>query len=30
MVSVLEPIFSNFYMSNTENKVFNIINKPNI
>ena len=30
MGSVLGPIFSNFYMSNFENKVFNTINKPNI
>ena len=30
MGSVLEPIFSNFYMSALENKVFNTINKPNI
>ena len=28
--SVLGPIFSNFYMSALENKVFNTINKPNI
>ena len=26
---VLESIFSNFYMSDLENKVFNTINKPN-
>ena len=30
MGSVLGPIFSNFYMSDLENKVFNTINKPNI
>ena len=30
MGSVLGPIFSNFYMSALENKVFNTINKPNI
>ena len=30
MGSVLESIFSNFYMSALENKVFNTINKPNI
>ena len=30
MGSVLVPIFSNFYMSALENKVFNTINKPNI
>ena len=30
MRSVLGPIFSNFYMSALENKVFNTINKPNI
>ena len=30
MVSVLGPIFDNFYMSALENKVFNTINKPNI
>ena len=30
MGSVLEPIFSYFYMSTLENKVFNTINKPNI
>ena len=29
MRSVLGPIFSNFYMSALENKVFNTINKPN-
>ena len=28
--SVLGPIFSNFYMSALENKIFNTINKPNI
>ena len=30
MGSVLGPIFSNFYMSVLENKVFDTINKPNI
>ena len=30
MGSILGPIFSNFYMSALENKIFNIINKPNI
>ena len=30
MGSVLGPIFSNFFMSDLENKVFNTINKPNI
>ena len=30
MASVLRPIFSNFYASNLENKVFNSINKHNI
>ena len=30
MASVLGAIFSNFYMSALENKVFNTINKPNI
>ena len=30
MVSVLGPIFSHFYMSALENKVFNTINKPKI
>ena len=30
MGSVLDTIFSNFYMSALENKVFNTINKPNI
>ena len=30
MGSVLGPIFSNFYMSALENKVFNTITKPNI
>ena len=30
MGSVLGPIFSNFYMSDLENKVFNTINKSNI
>ena len=30
MWSVLGPIFSNFYMSDLENKVFDTINKPNI
>ena len=30
MGSVFGPIFSNFYMSDLENKVFNTINKPNI
>ena len=30
MESVLGPIFSNFYVSDLENKVFNTINKPNI
>ena len=30
MGSVLGPIFSNFYMSNRKNKVFNTINKLNI
>ena len=30
MGSVLGPIFSNFYISALEKKVFNTINKPNI
>ena len=30
MGSVLGPIFTNFYMSALENKVFNNINKPDI
>ena len=29
MESVLGPIFNNFYVSAFENKIFNIINKPN-
>ena len=30
MGSVLGPMFSNFYISDLENKVFNTISKPNI
>ena len=30
MGSIFGPIFSNFYMSNLENNVYNTINKPNI
>ena len=30
MGSVLGPIFSNFYMSDLENKIFNSIRKPSI
>ena len=30
MELVLGPIFSNFYMSNLENKIFNKIKKPSI
>ena len=30
MGSVLHPIFSNFYMSDLENKIFNCIRKPSI